>query len=83
MTTMMRHVEISVFLTGKAGESYTVNYTTLEGMDFVEAVSSYQNSFGNWRGLGTYGGVELRDLADLVGGMEPGDVMTITATDGY
>lgn len=76
-------VEISVSLTGKAGMSYTVNYTTLEGMDFVEAVSSYQNSFGNWRGLGTYGGVELRDLADLVGGMEPGDVMTITATDGY
>ncbi|MGD9962570.1 MAG: hypothetical protein AB7S97_01520 [Thermoplasmata archaeon] len=76
-------IVISVSVSGKAGESQTVNYTTLEGMDFIEAVSSYQNTFGNWRGLGTYGGVELRDLADLVGGMGPGDVMTITATDGF
>ncbi len=76
-------VDFSVVLTGKDGQTETVNYTALEGMDFVEAVSSFQNTFGTWKGLGTYGGVELRDLADLVGGMEPGDVMTVSAPDGY
>jgi DMSO/TMAO reductase YedYZ molybdopterin-dependent catalytic subunit len=75
-------VDITVTVVGKASED-EVTYDDLEAMDFVEAVSSYQNSFGNWRGLGTYGGVELRDIADLVGGMEPGDVMTVSAADGY
>jgi len=76
-------VDFSISLTGKDGQTETVNYTALEGMDFVEAVSSYQNTFGTWKGLGTYGGVELRDLADLVGGMAPGDVLKVTAADGY
>lgn len=76
-------IDFSVMLLGKGGENQTVNHTALEGMDFVEAVSSYQNTFGTWKGLGTYGGVELRDLTDLVGGMAPGDVMTVTAADGY
>ncbi len=75
--------DFSVALTGKGGEEETVDLDTLEDMDFVEAVSSYQNRFNNWKGLGTYGGVELRDIADLVGGMEEGDVMTVTASDGY
>ncbi len=73
----------SVDLAGKGGEEETVDMEALEGMDHVEAVSSYQNRFNNWKGLGTYGGVELRDLADTVGGMVEGDVMTVTASDGY
>lgn len=75
--------DFSVTLIGSADEEETVDLAALEDMDFVEAISSYQNRYGNWRGLGTYGGVELRDLADLVGGMGEGDVMTVTATDGY
>ncbi len=73
----------SVALTGKGGEEETADLASLEDMDFVENISSYQNRFNNWNGLGTYGGVELRDLADLVGGMAEGDVMTVTASDGY
>ena len=75
--------DFSVALTGKGGEEETVDLASLENMDFMENVSSYQNRFNNWKGLGTYGGVELRDLADLVGGMAEGDVMTVTASDGY
>ena len=75
--------DLSVALAGKGGEEETVDLAALEDMEFVEAVSSYQNRFNNWKGLGTYGGVELRDLADLVGGMAEGDVMTVTASDGY
>lgn len=75
--------DVSVTLLGKGGEEETVDLETLEDMNFVESVSSYQNRFNDWKGLGTYGGVELRDLADLVGGMAEGDVMTVTASDGY
>lgn len=75
-------VDLVVALVGKSAER-EVDYSDLEDMDFTEATSSYQNRFGNWKGLGTYGGVELRDLADLVGGMEPDDMMSVVASDGY
>jgi DMSO/TMAO reductase YedYZ molybdopterin-dependent catalytic subunit len=75
-------VDFAVLVTGKTGES-ELNLTDLQGMTYVEAVSSYQNRFLNYRGLGTYGGVQLRDIADLVGGMAPGDIMTIEGSDGY
>lgn len=75
-------VDLSVLLVGKATET-EVDYADLEEMEFLEAVSSYQNRFNNWRGLGTYGGVNLSDLADLVGGMGPDDVMSVIAADGY
>ncbi len=73
----------SITVTGKDGQEEVVDLAALEDMDLAEAVSSYQNSYGFWKALGTYGGVELRDLADLVGGMEPGDVMTVSASDGF
>lgn len=74
--------DFEVLVVGKTGEN-NLNLTDLETMSYVEAVSSYQNQFMNWRGLGTYGGVQLRDIADLVGGMAPGDIMTIEGSDGY
>ncbi len=60
-----------------------VSMNDLEDMTYIEGVSEYQNRFNNWRGLGTYGGVPLDELVDLVGGMEPGDFMTVIASDGY
>jgi DMSO/TMAO reductase YedYZ molybdopterin-dependent catalytic subunit len=55
----------------------------MKDMTSVQGTSSYQNRFGNWRGLGEYKGVTLQRMADLVGGMQSGDVMTISASDGY
>jgi len=72
----------TVTVVGKAGDA-ELDRAELEDMAYVEAVSSYQNKFMNWRGLGTYRGVELRDIADVVGGMAPGDIMTVEAADGY
>ena len=74
---------VIITLVGKSGDEQEVTLEDVEDMANLEAVSSYQNMFGNWRGTGTYKGVELGALADLAGGMEPGDVMTITASDGY
>ena len=74
---------VSVILIGKSGDEVNVTLEEIEDMAYLEAVSSYQNRFGNWRGYGTYKGVELSTLADLAGGMEAGDIMTVTASDGY
>jgi DMSO/TMAO reductase YedYZ molybdopterin-dependent catalytic subunit len=74
--------ETLVYVTGKSS-STELSLSDLEGMVLTEQVSSYQNSFMNWKCLGTYSGVNLSDIADLVGGMVPGDIMTITASDGY
>lgn len=75
--------DFSVTLIGKADDEEVLDLATLEEMDSVEALSSYQNRFGVWKGLGTYGGVELRNITDMVGGMEEGDLVTLTASDGY
>jgi len=74
--------EVLVKVTGKS-ESSEYTLTELESFDYLENTSSYQNRFGNWKGEGTYRGVLLNTLADEVGGMAPGDIMTIEAEDGY
>ena len=74
--------EIRVTVIGKQSEkNYTISELT--EMTYLEQASSYQNRFGNWRGEGTYRGVQLSSLADEVGGMVAGDIMTIEASDGY
>ncbi len=82
MTVAPPHEETLLTLVkGTAIRALTL--TELTTMSWVQATSSYQNSFGNWRGFGLYQGVRLQDLADLMGGMEPGDVMSVSAADGY
>ncbi len=72
---------VYVFVSGTSDKNITL--AMLEGMQATEGETSYQNQFGNWRGAGNYRGVELSSLADQVGGMNPGDIMTITSKDGY
>ena len=75
--------EGALTMIGKGETELEVTMDDLKDMEYLEEISSYQNRFGNWKGLGTYRGVELCTLADLVGGMNPGDIMTLTASDGY
>ncbi|UCE90769.1 MAG: molybdopterin-dependent oxidoreductase [Methanobacteriota archaeon] len=74
---------IALSIVGRTGVEENLTLSEVINMSSIEAVSSYQNRFGNWKGFGTYQGVNLSGLADLVGGMIPGDVMTLTASDGY
>jgi hypothetical protein len=75
--------EVWVLMKGKSGSTENVTLAELLTMQNISAQSSYQNRLGNWKGEGTYRGVPLASLADLVGGMSPGDIMTITGKDGY
>ncbi|HDP97268.1 MAG TPA: hypothetical protein ENN25_06230 [Euryarchaeota archaeon] len=70
-------------ISGNDGNEAELTFAELKDLSYLEAVSSYQNRFNNWRGFGTYVGVPLSTLAGLVGGMSQGDVMTVIASDGY
>lgn len=72
-----------VTLTGVDGTSVNVTLTEMTGMSTITRTGSYQNSFGNVRGVGVYTGVLISELVELVGGMLEDDSVRITASDGY
>ncbi len=49
----------------------------------VESHSSFENQFGNLRGQGLYVGVPISTLLDHVGGIQPGQTLVVTCSDGY
>ena len=67
------------------GHGMTANFTMdeLKLMDQIEGDSSYQNNFGNVKGGGHYLGVEISALLLHIGNMTDGEVLRVTATDGY
>jgi hypothetical protein len=72
----------SLTVEGRSG-SVTLYLADLQAMTPVQGQSSFQNSLGNWRGAGYYIGVSVSDLVALVGGMVPGDTVTVYASDDY
>jgi len=72
-----------VALTGAEGTTLNVTYEELFAMDTQNGFSSFENNLGNIGGEGVYSGVPIGDLVDLVGGMEDGDIVRVTASDGY
>lgn len=68
---------------GRDGSTVNLTYGELMLMDLEEAESSYENQYGNIGGQGTYRGVLVRDLLELVGGMEEDDTIRVTSTDSY
>ncbi len=66
-----------------ADESLTLSLDDLLLLSELEGFSSFQNQFSNWRGHGTYKGVKISDLVELVGGMDENDTLRIGSSDGY
>ncbi len=64
-------------------QNVTLSMTEVMGMDSLQSQSSFQNNFGNWRAQGLYRGVPIRDLVELVGGMDEGDRLEVISSDGY
>ena len=71
-----------VTIVGSIG-SQTLNLTELQAMTAQSGYSKVQNKYDNWRGEGNYTGVLISDLVDMVGGMEPGDSLTVESSDGW
>ncbi|MFW9915271.1 MAG: hypothetical protein ACFFGZ_06635 [Candidatus Thorarchaeota archaeon] len=61
----------------------TVYLSDLKELDAVEGNSQYENRFGNMRGYGLYKGVTMALVIEIVGGMQEGDSLLVTASDGY
>jgi hypothetical protein len=72
-----------VTVTGKDGTAVNVTLADMTAMSTITREGSYQNTYGNVRGVGTYTGVLISDLVELVGGMLEHDSVRITASDGY
>lgn len=67
------------------GHGITQNLTLVQllALDAIEGNSSYENQFGNVGGSGHYRGVMISVLLELVGNISDGEILRITATDGY
>lgn len=65
------------------GSTANLTYDELLAMAMVEGMSSYENLYGNVGGLGYYEGVTFASLLDLVGGLQDGEVLRVTSSDGY
>jgi hypothetical protein len=72
---------VEVEIIGKTG-TQTLNITELQAMTAISGLSKYERQTG-WGGEGNYTGVFVSDLIDLVGGMNPGDTITVTSSDGW
>jgi hypothetical protein len=72
-----------VIITGADESSVNVTLTEMTEMSTFTRNGSYQNSYGNVRGVGTYTGVLISDLVELVGGMLEDELVQVIASDGY
>ncbi len=75
--------QTSIDIISADGEVETVSLSDMLGMTVIEGTTSFQNSYGNVRGSGSYRGVKIADLLELVGGMEEEQLLTVNASDGY
>jgi 3',5'-cyclic AMP phosphodiesterase CpdA len=64
-------------------EDVTLSFDDLLLMDVITEYSSFQNQFDNWRGHGTYTGIAVSELIELVGGMTVNDTLIVRSFDGY
>lgn len=71
-----------IVITGRR-KDLEVTQETLLQMVSIERKGEFQNFHGNFRGAGQYGGIPIRDLMELTGGMEEEDVLRVHSADGY
>ena len=64
-------------------EDVTLSLVDLLQMDIITGYSSFQNQYDNWRGHGTYTGIAVSELIELVGGMTVNDTLIVRSFDGY
>lgn len=74
---------LDLVILGKHPGEIVLTPEELEAMANRESRSSFQNQFGNYRGEGIYGGIPVRDLVELCGGMDEQDELVVYASDGY
>ena len=65
----------------KAEREFTLGELSL--LPTIESHSSFENQFGNLRGQGSLRSCVKSTLLDCVGGIQPGQTLVVTCSDGY
>lgn len=74
---------MNLTLIGWDGRLVTLTETEIDDLTSYRAYGGYKKQTGTITGLGYYTGVPFTTLCDLVGGIEFGDIVRLTASDGY
>ncbi|MFA5364162.1 MAG: hypothetical protein WC325_03160 [Candidatus Bathyarchaeia archaeon] len=75
--------ELSLTIVSANGTELVLHATDIAGLESYTADGGTRSSSGSIKNIGTYTGVPLLTLLDLVGGVSSGDILTVTASDGY
>ena len=65
------------------GTTVALNELDISRLQTFESKGGFKTSAGSLRGIGTYTGVRLIDLCNLVGGINDTCSLRVTASDGY
>jgi DMSO/TMAO reductase YedYZ molybdopterin-dependent catalytic subunit len=76
-------VEWDLVLTGRDGQELTLSYDEVLALPGIETTGGFFSSVGTVYGPYALKGVRLETLLDLVGGMDPSDILMVGAQDGY
>jgi hypothetical protein len=74
---------MTLTIVGTNGTQVVLHETEIGNLSAYKAYGGYKNQLGYIRGLGYYTGVRFTTLCDLVGGMQAGDTLRVTASDNY
>lgn len=66
-----------------AEEDVTISLEDILELPSVEGFSSFENQLSNWGGQGTYVGVLISTLVELIGSMSVNDTLVVKSYDGY
>jgi DMSO/TMAO reductase YedYZ molybdopterin-dependent catalytic subunit len=76
-------VDWELTLVGRDGQQVILSYDELLSMPAVETNGGFFSSVGVVYGPYPVKGIQLETLLDLIGGMNPTDVLLVAAHDGY
>ncbi|MCW3999694.1 MAG: hypothetical protein NWE93_05605 [Candidatus Bathyarchaeota archaeon] len=75
--------DMTLTLVGSDGQQQTLTKTDILSLQAYTADGGIRTSNGEIKGVGTYTGVAVTTLLELVGGIESDQTLTATASDGY
>ncbi len=64
-------------------EGVTLSLDDLSALTPISGFSSFENQYGNRRGVGDYDGILVSDLIELVGGLTEDQNLRIASADGF
>jgi hypothetical protein len=74
---------MTLTIVGANGTQVILHETEIGNLPSYRAYGGHKNQLGYIRGLGYYTGVRFTTVCDLIGGMQLGDMLRVTASDNY